>query len=135
MKNVIALAAFALVAGCAANEPMDMSADSEAALAAELRDFEQSGPPVSCVNLRDVGSNRSVGTDALVFEANTSGRLWVNRPPAGCPVLRQGRALQTRTTGSQLCRGDIATVFDPVSRMDYGGCGLGDFTPYKRRGN
>ncbi len=134
MKTFIALAALGLAAGCANTEPMESAADAEAALSAELRDFEQAGPPVSCVRLTDIGGNRSVGNNALIFEGRTSGRLWVNRPPAGCPVLRHGRALQTRTTSTQLCRGDIATVFDPVSGTDYGGCGLGDFTPYRRRG-
>jgi hypothetical protein len=134
MKTFLAVTAFALVAGCAANDPVETSADAADALSAELRDFEQSGPPVSCVSLRNVRGNRSVG-DALVFEGQGSSQLWVNHPPGGCPMLNHGRALQTRTSSSQLCRGDIATVFDPVSGASYGGCGLGDFTPYRRRGS
>ncbi len=62
------------------------------------------------------------------------GRLWVNHPPAGCPDVTGGRALQIQTTVTQLCRGDIAQVFDPLTGISYGGCGLGDFTPYERRG-
>jgi hypothetical protein len=27
---------------------------------------------------------------------------------------------------------DIATVFDPINRIEYGSCGLGDFVPYTR---
>jgi hypothetical protein len=135
MKTFLALTALALVAGCASGEPVDTSADAEAALAAELRDYEQAGPPVSCVNMRNIAGNRSVGSSAIIFEGQTGGRLFVNRPPAGCPVLNHGRALQTRTITTQLCRGDIATVFDPVSGASYGGCGLGDFTPYRRRGS
>jgi hypothetical protein len=134
MKTFLALSAFALLAGCAAGEPVESTGDAEAALTAELRDFEQSGPPVSCVNLREVGGNRSVG-DALVFDGQSSSRRWVNRPPGGCPMLRHGRALQTNTYSSQLCRGDIATVFDPVSGATYAGCGLGEFIPYRRRGS
>jgi hypothetical protein len=56
----------------------------------------------------------------------------VNRPPGGCPELKFSRALITRTTSNQLCRGDIATVFDTVSGIQFGSCGLGDFTPYRR---
>jgi hypothetical protein len=134
MKTLIALAALALTAGCAASAEQDdiARADGETRLAAELRDHRQSGDPVSCVNLRTLGGNRSVGENAIIF-GSPGGRLFVNRPPAGCPVLRHGRALNVRTTTSQLCRGDIVSVFDPVNGIEYGSCGLGDFTPYERR--
>jgi hypothetical protein len=134
MKQIVAMAAFAFVAGCTADNAdrsMDMQADREARLAADLRGYEQAGPPVSCVNERDLGGNHSAG-DAIVFNGRTSSMLYVNRPIAGCPELGSDRALIVRTSTSRLCRGDIATVFDPVSRAQYGGCGLGDFTPYRR---
>jgi hypothetical protein len=135
MKQFIAMAALALAAGCAAESPEEtarMHADSEAKLAAELRNYEQSGPPTSCVNQRDLGGNRSAGEDAIIFSGRTGNTLYVNRPAGGCASLDFGRALIVRTSGSQLCRGEIVTVFDPVSRTEYGGCGLGDFTPYRR---
>ncbi|HYE29744.1 MAG TPA: DUF6491 family protein [Allosphingosinicella sp.] len=131
MKYWILLASACLVAGCATDEPVETAADDEARLAAQLAGYEPAGPPVSCVNLRDLDGNRSAGETAIVFDGR-GGRKWVNRPPAGCPSLEFGRALRTRTSGSQLCRNDIATVFDPVSRIEYGGCGLGDFEPYRR---
>jgi hypothetical protein len=134
MKTMFALAAFALMAGCTeatADETARMQAGSEAELAAALRGYEPAGPPVACVNQRDLGGNRSAG-DAIIFEGRSRDMLWVNRPAGGCPELDFGRALITRTTTGQLCRGDIATVFDPVSGTEYGACGLGDFTPYRR---
>ena len=134
MKQIIALAALGIAAGCTAQtseQSARMQADSEAKLAAELRGYEQSGPAKSCVDHRELGGNRSVG-DAIIFSGRTSGTLYVNRPANGCMDLQFGRALVTRTSGSQLCRGDIATVLDPVSGVEFGGCGLGDFTPYKR---
>ena len=134
MKKLIIFAAIALSTGCTAasvDEMAGMEADSEAKIASELRNYEQAGPPVSCVNQRDLGGNRSAG-DAIVFDGKTRAIRYVNRPSGGCPDLNFGRALIIRTTGSQLCRGDIATVFDPVSRSEFGGCGLGDFTPYRR---
>jgi len=134
MKKLITFAAIALCAGCtaaSADEVAEMEAGSEAKLASELRNYEQSGPPVSCVSQRDLGGNRSAG-DAIVFDGKTRAVRYVNRPAGGCPDLDFGRALVIRTSGTQLCRGDIATVFDPVSRSEFGGCGLGDFTPYRR---
>jgi hypothetical protein len=58
--------------------------------------------------------------------------IYVNRPAGGCPELRVGYALKTRTTSSQLCRGDIVEVFDPLNGFSSGACALGDFTPYRR---
>ena len=133
MRKIIALAAIAATAACAA-EPMETTRmnDDEARLAAELRDYEQVGPAESCVSLRQVRGNHSVGERAIVFEG-LGGRIWVNRPRAGCPDLRHTRALRTETTTSQLCRGDIATIFDPANGIEFGACGLGEFTPYRRR--
>lgn len=133
MKYIILLASACLAAGCTTDtdERVDMAANDEATLAAQLRGLEPDGPPVQCVSSRDLKGNSSAGETAIVF-SGIGGRKWVNRPPAGCPDLGSSRALRTRTTGTRLCRGDIATVFDPVARTEYGGCGLGDFEPYRR---
>ena len=131
MKYIILLASACLAAGCTNDDPVETAAGDEARLAAQLAGYEPDGPPVDCVNLRDVDGNRSAGEAAIVFDGR-GGRKWVNRPAGGCPSLEFGRALRTRTSTSQLCRGDIATVFDPVARIEYGGCGLGDFEPYRR---
>ena len=132
MKSLFALASLGLLAGCAAERPRELSQADEARLAGELADYEQDGPVMACVNSRDLQGNRSAGETAIIFEG-VGRRLFVNRPAAGCPSLDHGRALQTRSFSTRLCRGDIATVFDPVSGIEYGGCGLGDFTPYRRR--
>lgn len=133
MKQIIALAALTVASGCAASaeDQALVRADSEAKLAVELRDYQPSGVPVSCVPLRNLGGNRSAGEGAVVF--GTGSRVWVNRPPAGCPLIREGRAVTLRTTGSQICRGDIVGVVDTLSGIHYGSCGLGDFEPYTRR--
>ena len=131
MRYSLLLASACLAAGCTADDGVETSANDEAKLAAQLAGYEPVGPPVSCVNLRDLHGNKSAGEAAIVFEG-VGGRKWVNRPAGGCPSLEFGRALRTRTSSSQLCRNDIATVFDPVSGIEYGGCGLGDFEPYRR---
>jgi hypothetical protein len=130
MRYSILLASACLAAGCTNDEPVETTARDVSRLEAELRGFAPAGPPVSCVSLRDLQGNRSIGEGAIVFDG--IGRKWVNRPPAGCPSLDFGRTLRVRTSSSQLCRNDIVTVFDPVSGSEHGGCGLGDFEPYRR---
>lgn len=90
------------------------------------------GQPQSCVPQRDLEGNRTVDDgDAIIFSGGGN-LIYVNRPPGGCPTLRFGRTLVTRSTTGQLCRGDIVDVVDLTSGMHYGSCGLGDFVPYRR---
>ena len=134
--NRLMMAGFVvLIAGCAPSEPIDThSGDAgQTSLAEALAGYEQSGPPVSCVNRRFLGSNRSAGEGAIVFRGQTRNQLWVNRPAGGCPSLDFNRTLVTKAPSTQLCRGDIAQVVDLGSQVTHGGCALGDFTPYRRR--
>ncbi|HEY5722186.1 MAG TPA: hypothetical protein VIT45_07675 [Allosphingosinicella sp.] len=135
MRHIVAIALLGLLAGGTAlaserKSERDARMDTEAKLDKALSGYEQDGPAVSCVSQRTLGGNKSVG-DAVLFSGNT-GRVYVNRPAGGCPSMNLGRTLITRTTSSQLCRGDIAHVVDPVSGASYGACGLGEFVPYKR---
>ena len=132
MKRILAFCALGLVAGCADQAAPELSESDEARISSALANYEQAGRSVDCVNSRDLRGNRSAGEGAIIFDG-IGRRVWVNRPPAGCPSLDHGRALRTSTPSTRLCRGDIATVFDPVSGIDYGSCSLGEFTPYDRR--
>jgi hypothetical protein len=138
MKTIILLSVAILVAGCTHGGGPETSAPAqsqavkdEADLAAALSG-RIAGPPQDCVSERDLGGNKSYGRGVIMFSGRTDDVVYVNRPPAGCPELHSGRALKTRTTATQLCRGDIILVFDPVSGMEFGGCSLGEFTPYRR---
>ena len=132
MKKILAFSLLGLTAGCMAERPMEMTADAQTALAAELRGRVPAGPPRTCVPSRDLQGNRSVGEAAIIFNTNTSDLVYVNRPPAGCPRIGPGRAIRVRTTTTQLCAGDIVEVFDPLNNFGLGGCGLGEFEPYRR---
>lgn len=128
MKAIVPIAAALLAGGCAMGEPVERS--GEARLAADL-DMRMRGEPQTCVALRRLGGNRAFGEGGILFEG-TGHTVYVNRPPGGCPSLRFGRALRVRTTGAQLCAGEIVSVFDPVSGTEFGGCALGEFVPYHR---
>ena len=138
MKTIIMLCAAILAAGCAHNRGPEattpaqaQAAEDEAGLAAALSG-RIAGPPQDCVNQLDLGGNRSYGRDVILFSGRTNDVVYVNRPAGGCPDLYSGRALKTKSTTTRLCRGDIVTVFDPFSGVEFGSCGLGEFTPYRR---
>jgi hypothetical protein len=126
---LVLLGLASLTAGCTMSAAPDASPEVRADLARSLAG-RVARPPLSCVGLRDLGGNRTVG-DAIIFGGDNR-RIYVNRPPGGCPSLAFGRTLRVGSTTGQLCRGDIATVVDLLSGTEYGACGLGDFTPYDR---
>lgn len=137
MKTIVLLSVVLLVAGCTHGGAPEASAQAQAQLAKDEADLAAAlrgriaGPPQGCVSQSELGGTRSFGRGIILFSGRTDDVVYVNRPPAGCPDLGSGRAFRTRTTSTQLCRGDIITVFDPVSGMEFGGCGLGEFTPYR----
>ena len=132
VKFLIAAAGGGLfLASCAMSGDPRVSAESESRLLAELEGYMTDGPAVSCVRSPELQGNRTVGRDAIVF-SGSAGRKWVNHTRGSCPSLEFGRALRFRMTSPQLCSGEIATVFDPATGMEYGGCALGEFTPYRR---
>jgi len=136
MKTILALTLIGLTAAsCAPADPIESAdrADREAMALADALRGRTAGEPMSCVNQRDLRGNRSAGEGAIIFDGPGT-LIYVNRPPAGCPDLDSGRSLLTRTSGTGLCRGDIVTVFDPLTGNQYGSCGLGDFVPYRRTG-
>jgi hypothetical protein len=129
MTRILLMGAALAVAGCASGTEHEIRTDRSAQLAS-LLEGREAGMPVSCINLRDLRGNRSAG-DAIVFEG-TGGTLYVNRPAGGCPALDFGRTLVVRSSTGRLCAGDIARVIDPVSRTEFGSCGLTEFMPYRR---
>jgi hypothetical protein len=133
MKKAVLIACISLLAaGCMNGPPTEPSASEQAQLGAALAGYEPSGPALSCVSSRELRGNRSFGEGAIVFDGPTRSTLYVNRPSGGCPELGFGRALVTHQQGPQLCRGDIADVFETSTRTTYGSCVMGDFTPYRR---
>ncbi len=135
MKTVVILLAVLVAAACAHKggpqaTAQAQNAKDEADLAKVLQG-RVAGPPQDCVALDQLTGNRACGRDVIVFNGPTKETVWVNRPPNGCLYLDPGRALLIKPTLGQLCRGDAVRVIDPTSGNEFGGCGLGRFTPYR----
>ncbi len=121
------------LAGCA-----ETPRQAEARLKAETRtnaglDRELAGlvagPPQMCLNAQDRREMNGYG-EMLVFHG-AGGTRYVTQT-TGCRDVGTNNILVTRTTGTQLCRGDIATTVDQTSRVQTGACSFGDFIPYRR---
>ena len=132
MRNIlIAFAAAGLVACSTATEPPVRSADNQARYL-NLIAGRTAGAPMSCLATWDADDMRVIDDQTIVF-GERSNRIYVANLQSSCDNLGQpGFALVTRTPGSQLCSGDIATIVQTSSGITAGSCVIGTFTPYTR---
>jgi hypothetical protein len=131
MKRTIILAAAALGA-CTVGRggPVPADADGEALLA-EVLAGRIAGEPRSCVRSQDVRNTRSAGNNRILFDG--PGRtVYVNHATGSCPRIQPWHAIRLRTVSTSLCSGELIRVFDPQTGVEYGGCSLGEFVPWRR---
>jgi hypothetical protein len=89
--------------------------------------LKATGEPRTCIPTRANVSTKQAGDSVLMFR---SGSNWFrNELRARCPWMRDDRILIFRSTTSQYCELDPFEVVEPVSRISYGICSLGQFTP------
>ncbi|NJC35055.1 hypothetical protein GGR88_002569 [Sphingomonas jejuensis] len=138
MRPLIAIAALALASGCAKQPLTDAQQAARAERDARLDEDERDalagltpGQPQACIPINQSRSTTFIGDRTILYRVNQN-LIYRNDPPNGCPGLRRGMTIITRTPGTQLCRGDIVRVADLVAGIKAGGCGLGDFVPYRR---
>jgi hypothetical protein len=129
MKPFVILIPMLVAAGCAMQEGVERAGPDESAIA-EAVQGRVAGPAVACVSQRGLRNSRTIA-GALLFEG-PGDIVYVNRGAGGCQALAFGRAIRTRNPTGSLCSGDIVTAFEPVSGVEYGGCSLGEFVPYRR---
>ena len=87
------------------------------------------GPPVSCINLRNIRSTNVIDEQTIDFHMSGK-QVYRNTLPNRCPQLGFERAFAYQTSISQLCSVDIITVIVQGSgSMRGASCGLGQFTP------
>jgi hypothetical protein len=113
-----------VLAGAAVAAPRSTRLTPEQATIAAL---PATGPQRQCVQLREVRRTTPAGPRAIMFEVG-AGRWLRNDLRTNCPANRD-RILVIRSTIGSLCQGDFVDVVDPVSRIEYGTCSLGAYTP------
>lgn len=130
MRTIAAIAGMLCLSACAMDHrPAEANDAGRAALAQALAG-RTAGQPQSCINPTVSRTSRTIDREGILF--GTGSRIYLNRPRDGCPQLREGRALVTRTPTGQLCSGEIVRIVDPLNGVNYGACSLGEFIPYDR---
>jgi hypothetical protein len=130
----LALIGAALASCTTAPEPVQRNAEKERELQMLLAG-KAAGAPVSC--LPNYSSNDMQIIDGRDVAFRQGGRtVYLMHLSPGCQLLGRGNyALLTRQSGGMgYCRGDIVHVFDPVSHITVGSCGIDGIVPYTRTG-
>ncbi len=133
---LLALAGLSLaVAGCAASTEPAISGSAPAAAAqqdgrTDPATLVATGKPRRCIPNRNNVNTTPAGDSVLMFR--TGANTWYrNDLRSRCPGLSRNAVLVFRSSSSQHCEMDIFEIVDPVSRMTFGSCSLGAFTPVK----
>lgn len=109
------------------------AASADEAAATDALAGRSAGTPVSCVRQQDVRNSRSAGGNAILFDG-PGGTVYLNRASGTCPVIQPWHAIRLQTSHTNMCAGELIRVFDPQTGVEYGGCTLGEFVPYRRTG-
>lgn len=122
MRSEKLLIAAALLAVAGTAQARDKVAPTDPAT------LKATGKPTRCISNMPQVSTTPVGDSVLMFQ---SGSRWYRNDLRGkCPGMRDDRTLVFRNLqGSQYCSLDMFDVVEPLSRMNFGGCALGEFTP------
>ncbi len=129
MRSVSLLLLTVALAACSTTPQMVRSAEADAHLE-KLIAGKTAGPGRACLPHHRTGNMVVIDDNTVVFE---SGRTVYRNDFQGGECARLGSGfytLVTRTSGTGLCRGDIAQVMDISSGSQVGSCVLGDFVPY-----
>jgi len=94
----------------------------------DVKTLPATGKTRQCLPLRDVQQTRPVGADVILFRTGAN-RWYRNDLRSACPGLRDDRILVFRASAGSVCEMDIVDIIDGQSRMQFGFCGLGAFTP------
>lgn len=131
MRILLIAAAAASLVAC---ETMDHRPQQRTA--AQQQEYDQllagrvPGRPERCLPRQRSNDMRVIDDDTILYRDGRT--TYVNKPIGSCTNLARGSyALVTRSIGSEMCRGDIATVVDTSTGTVVGSCAIGDFVPYR----
>jgi hypothetical protein len=131
MRILILASAVASLAAC---ETADYQPAARTAQAQQTYDKmlagKTAGKAENCLPLQRSNDMVVIDDDTILYRDGRT--TYVNQPLGSCNMLGRGSyALVTRSSGSQLCRGDIANVVDATTGVTVGSCSLGSFVPYR----
>jgi hypothetical protein len=133
MRIIPLLLVTAAVAGCTTAPPAPTRTAQGQAEFQRLTAGKVAGSPITCLPSYNADDMVKIDDSTVAFKQGR--RVYVNHLIGECNGLSSGfYTLVTKSSGSGLCRGDIARVADVRSGITVGSCAIGDFVPYSPAG-
>ncbi|MEC3950846.1 hypothetical protein [Sphingobium sp. HWE2-09] len=130
MRIGIGIMACMLLAACTGSyEPRPLTDKQTAKLDRALAG-KVAGEKTSCIN-REPQTNLTVISNNVLLYRVSRTLVYKNELIGSCSGLTAGDTLITRSFGSQMCKGDMATTANLQNGITTGACALGDFVPYR----
>ncbi|WP_199554792.1 DUF6491 family protein [Sandaracinobacteroides hominis] len=127
---LVAAAAALALAGCSSGTKTSAAATpgSAASNRTDPMTLKVTGEQRRCILNNGSTSTTPAGPNALMFRQGAN--QWFRNDLRGtCTAMRPNTTLVFRNASSQHCELDSFQVVDAVSRMNFGTCVLGQFTP------
>ena len=129
MRGILIVGFGLALAGCATQPPAPTRTAQAQAELNQLIAGKSAGTPFTC--LQHYRSDDMVRIDESTVAFKQGRRVYVNHLIGACSNLDSSfYALVTKSSGTGLCRGDIAYVTDVSTGTIVGSCAIGDFVPY-----
>lgn len=125
MRNLVHAA---LIAGLVAATPATAAKLTPEEQLAKLTAGRTAGKPVNCIGQIQSTESQKIRGLAMAFRQGTT--WYVNRFHGDCPSLSDDTIVVTKSTLSQMCRGDIVDLRTAYPPMPVGSCVFDSFTPY-----
>lgn len=132
----IALALAAPASAQGQGEP-DVTGEAEAPAPSEgeqrlarLLEGREAGTPQDCI--RTIPNQRVQTIDGTAYVYGSGSTIYVQRTKNPADIKRTNALLTNRFNGTQLCRMDVITTFDPVLGFFTGVVFFEDFVPYTK---
>ena len=129
MHRIFVIASGFALASCATQPPAPTRTAEAQAELNKLVAGKTAGKPITC--LQHYRADDMVRIDESTVAFTRGRQVYVNHLIGACSNLDSNfYALVTKSSGTGLCRGDIAHVQDVSTGTIVGSCAIGDFVPY-----
>lgn len=129
MRTMTIIPVAAVLAACTTAPPPPTGQRAEARLQQQLAGLT-AGQAQSCLPHYRADQMSVIDENTILFRESPS-RIWRNEVEGVCNMAGT-QTLVLRSSGTSICRGEIAEVTDLRTGVSYGSCVLGDFVPYTR---
>ncbi|MBV8971957.1 MAG: hypothetical protein JO290_06660 [Sphingomonadaceae bacterium] len=90
------------------------------------------GPPVACIDPREIETTHLIAGTGFVLTMRTGGTIYLNRVTTAQSFVHDGVTPRFVPAAARLCSGERVELLNENSRAPVATARLGDFIPYRK---